>query len=1538
MAEIKNTFLKGRMNQDLDSRIIPNGEYREAINLLISRSDSSTVGEFENVLGNTLYNLFAQGAYVIGSQTDETNNLAYLFITSLNKVARATPTDKCAILQVNLKTLVPTVLVSGSFLNFSTLFPIHATNLVEELLFFTDNRNQPRRINITTAQQPNVYTKEAQVAVAQYYPYDPIIPMLRQTVTVGAASGNTTTKITITVANANIKVGDIVTPNDITTLVTNQPIQNVLPQVKVVEIISSTEFKVSPAITPAALPAGTLIDFSRTSMRNEDSEYVSNFSINTVAKVNERGGNNIEITTAVFGGLPRVGDLVKNITVPANVPADLRVLSVNVSTTANEEWIITFDKDHDGTGFTGFAVSDKIAIGANPDYNVNFKGDAEWLDDKFVRFSYRLRFKDSEYSLMAPFTQIMFMPKQYGEFGLGQLTPETGEDTNYYQDEIDAYTSTILQWFENDIDTIDLKIPIPSTLLELSSTYNVKEIDILYRESDAIAVKVLDTLDVSGLSSGEISTINYNDDLHGLITQSFIEYKYKSNKPYKTLPESQTVRVFDKVPIKALGQELISNRIVYGNYLEKQTPPSSIAYKTTFTPRDAQSSDYTTQYPYSSVKQNRTYQVGFVLADYYGRQSDVILSSFDNTNDSEGSSIYVPYRNSGDATSAQVLSYIGTNLSLSIDEAIGTGTDPGQPGLYNEEGQVSTLTVLDGGGNNEYDIDSNYATTTSGSGTGCVVRVTSKTAGGKIATIALMVGGSGYTANQVLTITGGTATLTIVTVNAANPLGWYTYKIVVKQQEQEYYNVYIPGFINGLPINNLLWNGTPYSTLNAPPSISPGSSPIETQRDKIFFSTILSDNINKIPRNLTEVGPTDEEYNSDEILFIRVNNPNTKAQDIIGGGVRNLQYYPGTLNQNVLNLSTVRENELAPVPFQPFNIGPNIGNQLPVQGPGDEYVPTNSVALGYQGDYGSTTRFVPAPLIIGGKRSGIVKTIPTGSIPWGDVGGAAAFYAADQNPFIMKTGQVSNWGNPIGAIVCGPPLLNTNNPATDIQHDTNFLSGARDMQPTLSIAETKPVFSVLDIFWETTMAGRLEDLNSAINTNYDGIVAITDNFGSFPESAVINSSVGDPFYLINGSGAQINTYANIIGPTITGLVRQSAPGTPLVPGDFFDIEPTTGNPGQYTLRNKKTFVFTDTSEANSTDVYLVTISAGITGVSTNQVIGDTLVNAITLDLTNVAPISYSDSDRTTPLPPGVPSNPYTIAVDSLATTIATFYGKNGSAEAANDTLQLAWSLGTVLRNDAGTTAGVFAIDSVTGVLTASGLADDKQYSIQIILTDANAGVGSIALNRTISVTVGVPFAPKAISAQRRNTAQLIGTGNRGAWYWVDQVNPSDNPTGYSIIYNAQTVYRADTLPVNTCEAWLFQGTIEISVIFAVSATALTGDASVRFQIEHRTYDGNNRGTWNKIDSVVENAFNTQLATDPFKLTSLAVGQNQTRSNTFIYKFDQLGEYRIITNTQGLFGDRASFASVNANFKDGKCRNDQGAYCTVTNPPHPCNPS
>ena len=54
MANTSNNFLKGKMNKDLDARLLQNGEYRNAINAQVSKSEGANVGSLENVLGNTL--------------------------------------------------------------------------------------------------------------------------------------------------------------------------------------------------------------------------------------------------------------------------------------------------------------------------------------------------------------------------------------------------------------------------------------------------------------------------------------------------------------------------------------------------------------------------------------------------------------------------------------------------------------------------------------------------------------------------------------------------------------------------------------------------------------------------------------------------------------------------------------------------------------------------------------------------------------------------------------------------------------------------------------------------------------------------------------------------------------------------------------------------------------------------------------------------------------------------------------------------------------------------------------------------------------------------------------------------------------------------------------------------------------------------------------------------------------------------------------------------------------------------------------------
>ena len=85
MAELKRNFLKSKMNKDLDERLIPNGEYRDAQNIVISRSEGDSVGTVQNILGNielTNFGLTDKHLEIIGYYVDELNDNIYFFITN----------------------------------------------------------------------------------------------------------------------------------------------------------------------------------------------------------------------------------------------------------------------------------------------------------------------------------------------------------------------------------------------------------------------------------------------------------------------------------------------------------------------------------------------------------------------------------------------------------------------------------------------------------------------------------------------------------------------------------------------------------------------------------------------------------------------------------------------------------------------------------------------------------------------------------------------------------------------------------------------------------------------------------------------------------------------------------------------------------------------------------------------------------------------------------------------------------------------------------------------------------------------------------------------------------------------------------------------------------------------------------------------------------------------------------------------------------------------------------------------------------------
>ena len=84
-SEIKNTFTGGRMNKDLDERLITTGEYRDAMNVQVTTSSGSDVGSLHNIMGNYKVSNISNSevAMVMGSVTDEKTNNLYWMIAGL---------------------------------------------------------------------------------------------------------------------------------------------------------------------------------------------------------------------------------------------------------------------------------------------------------------------------------------------------------------------------------------------------------------------------------------------------------------------------------------------------------------------------------------------------------------------------------------------------------------------------------------------------------------------------------------------------------------------------------------------------------------------------------------------------------------------------------------------------------------------------------------------------------------------------------------------------------------------------------------------------------------------------------------------------------------------------------------------------------------------------------------------------------------------------------------------------------------------------------------------------------------------------------------------------------------------------------------------------------------------------------------------------------------------------------------------------------------------------------------------------------------
>lgn len=163
MAKLSRNFTKSKMNKDLDLRLVPNGEYVNALNLQNGSTESGDIGVEVNSLGNLPLTALkyidgtalSSDAVTIGSIADSARETIYWFVHDPSYPAYLTgKLDLIVSFNTRTQTLFYHIVSvddgdgENTTLNFNPLYLITAVNLVDNLIFFSDYYNPPRFFNI----------------------------------------------------------------------------------------------------------------------------------------------------------------------------------------------------------------------------------------------------------------------------------------------------------------------------------------------------------------------------------------------------------------------------------------------------------------------------------------------------------------------------------------------------------------------------------------------------------------------------------------------------------------------------------------------------------------------------------------------------------------------------------------------------------------------------------------------------------------------------------------------------------------------------------------------------------------------------------------------------------------------------------------------------------------------------------------------------------------------------------------------------------------------------------------------------------------------------------------------------------------------------------------------------------------------------------------------------------------------------------------------------------------------------------------------
>ena len=608
MPEIKHQFSGGKMNKDLDERMVPNGEYRDAMNIQVSTSEGSDVGTVQNILGNKEVPFefidhngspfsfqLPLDAVVVGSISDEKIDTLYWFIwtSTHNLIISHKRNDKLSIVFYDTKNV----------LKFEPNNIITGINVIDDMLFWTDNRSEPKKINVFRCARGTRYPDHTRVINDQQgITWGDGVDVEEKHITVIKKTPPVTMEMRLETARDLNKIytGVVVTTQSgINWIDANGNTQDPFN----FSGINTTDNNiVNPAIFTGIDSLGNEVTLGPVNQVDGLTGWHRTIPAPNYTNTSFQG--NIPIGTKVVfkpfddddtpPGLPVTDYVLKGVIEDAYPAIYDPVTQTWSSNPPNTTWSNGVRVKI--TSIDGFPPLPDSSQGQTElKYVVDFFDETEKLFEfKFPRFSYRYKYEDGEHSPYAPFTEVAFVP------GAFDYHPRKGYNIG----------------MTNRLTKVEL-----GKFIHDDMPKDVVSVDILFKDEASPNIYVVDTIrpddDVSlGGTKNAWNTVK--DNKYYIIDKETVNNIVASN---------QLLRPWDNVPRKALAQDITGNRIVYANYVQNYNliyngKKHLADFKFDWDKFPAPLTESA-----KSIKSLREYQLGVVFIDKYGRETPVISNT-----------------------------------------------------------------------------------------------------------------------------------------------------------------------------------------------------------------------------------------------------------------------------------------------------------------------------------------------------------------------------------------------------------------------------------------------------------------------------------------------------------------------------------------------------------------------------------------------------------------------------------------------------------------------------------------------------------------------------------------------------------------------------------------------------------------------------------------------------------------------------------------------------------------------------------------------